>query len=50
MTNGKALIREEPLEVKHISWETRATFRMVAMPRKVLERGYRQFLTMQKKQ
>lgn len=38
MTNGKGLISEEPLELKHISWETRAVFRMVATPRKVLER------------
>lgn len=38
MTNGKGLISEEPLEVKHVSWETRAVFRMVATPRKVLER------------
>lgn len=38
MTNGKGLISEEPLELKHISWETRAIFRTVATPRKVLER------------
>jgi len=50
MAKNRALISEEPLEVKHVSWETRAVFRMVATPRKVLERGYQQFLTMQKKQ
>lgn len=38
MTNCKALISEEPLEVKKVSWETRAVFRTVATPRKVLER------------
>lgn len=38
MTKNRALISEEPLELKHISWETRAVFRMVATPRKVLER------------
>ena len=38
MTNGKGLISEEPLELKHISWETRAVFRTAATPRKVLER------------
>lgn len=38
MTNGKGLISEEPIEVKHVSWETRAVFRTVATPRKVLER------------
>lgn len=38
MTNRKALISEEPLEVKHVSWETRAVFRIAATPRKVLER------------
>ncbi len=36
--NGRVLISEEPLEVKHISWETRAVFRIAATPRKVLER------------
>lgn len=36
--NGRVLISEEPLEVTHNSWETRATFRMVATPRKILER------------
>lgn len=35
---GRALISEEPLELKHVSWETRAVFRIVATPRKVLER------------
>lgn len=34
----RVLISEEPLEVKHISWETRAIFRVVATPRKILER------------
>lgn len=29
MTNGKGLISEERLELKHISWETRAVFRTV---------------------
>lgn len=38
MTKNRALISEEPLEVKHVSWETRAVFRTVATPRKVLER------------
>lgn len=38
MTKNRALISEEPLELKHISWETRAVFRMVATPRKVLAR------------
>lgn len=38
MTNCKALISEEPLEVKNVSWETRAVFRTAATPRKVLER------------
>lgn len=38
MTKNRALISEEPLELKHISWETRAVFRTVATPRKVLER------------
>lgn len=38
MTKNRALISEEPLEVKHVSWETRAVFRIVATPRKVLER------------
>ena len=37
MEKHRALISEEPLEVAHISWETRAVFRMVATPRKVLE-------------
>lgn len=36
--SSRALISEEPLEVKHISWETRAVFRTAATPRKVLER------------
>lgn len=36
--NCRALISEEPLEVTHVSWETRAIFRTVATPRKVLER------------
>lgn len=36
--NGRALISEEPLEVAHISWETRAIFRTVARPRKIVER------------
>lgn len=36
--SSRVLISEEPLEVKHISWETRAIFRTVATPRKVLER------------
>lgn len=34
----RALISEEPLEVTHVSWETRAVFRTAATPRKVLER------------
>lgn len=38
MTNSKGLISEEPIEVKKISWETRAVFRTAATPRKVLER------------
>ena len=38
MEKYRALISEEPLEVAHISWETRAVFRIVATPRKVLER------------
>lgn len=38
MTKNRALISEEPLEVKKISWETRAVFRIAATPRKVLER------------
>ena len=38
MTKNRALICEEPLELKHISWETRVVFRTVATPRKVLER------------
>lgn len=38
MEKNRALISEEPLEVRHISWETRAIFRTVATPRKVLER------------
>lgn len=38
MTNGKGLISEEPIEVKKVSWETRAVFRTAATPRKVLER------------
>lgn len=36
--NGRVLISEEPLEVTPISWETRAVFRMVARPRKIVER------------
>lgn len=39
MTNGKGLISEEPIEVKKVSWETRAVFRTAATPRKVL-RGF----------
>lgn len=35
---GRVLISEEPLEVTPISWETRAVFRMVARPRKIVER------------
>lgn len=38
MTNGKGLISEEPLEVKHVSWETCAVFRTVATPKKIVER------------
>ena len=38
MTKNRALISEEPLEVTHNSWETRAIFRTVATPRKILER------------
>lgn len=38
MTNGKGLISEESIEVKKVSWETRAVFRTAATPRKVLER------------
>lgn len=38
MTNGKGLISEELIEVKKVSWETRAVFRTAATPRKVLER------------
>lgn len=36
--NGRVLISEEPLEVTPISWDTRAIFRTVATPRKILER------------
>lgn len=36
--NGRALISEEPLELKHVSWETRAVFRIAATPRKIVER------------
>lgn len=36
--NGRVLISEEPLEVTPISWETRAIFRTVASPRKIVER------------
>lgn len=36
--NGRVLISEEPLEVTKVSWETRAVFRTVATPMKVLER------------
>lgn len=36
--NGRVLISEEPIEVKKVSWETRAVFRTAATPRKVLER------------
>lgn len=36
--NGRVLISEEPLEVTKVSCETRAVFRTVATPRKVLER------------
>lgn len=35
---GRALISEEPLELKHVSWETRAVFRISATPRKIVER------------
>lgn len=35
---NRVLISEEPLELKHVSWETRAVFRTAATPRKVLER------------
>lgn len=38
MAKNRALISEEPLEVKHVSWETHAVFRIAATPRKVLER------------
>lgn len=38
MTKNRALINEEPLELKHVSWEIRAVFRIAATPRKVLER------------
>ena len=38
MRNGRVLISEEPLEVTHISWETRAIFQTVATPRKIVER------------
>lgn len=38
MAKNRALISEEPLEVKHVSWETRAVFRTVARPRKIVER------------
>ena len=38
MTKNRALISEEPLELKHISWETRAVFRTVATPKKIVER------------
>lgn len=38
MEKYRALISEEPLEVAHISWETRAIFRTVARPRKIVER------------
>jgi hypothetical protein len=38
MMNGRVLISEEPLEVTPISWDTRAIFRTVATPRKILER------------
>lgn len=36
--NGRVLISEDPLEVTPISWETRAIFRTVASPRKIVER------------
>lgn len=36
--SSRVLISEEPLEVTKVSWETRAVFRTVATPRKVLER------------
>lgn len=38
MTNSKGLISEEPIEVKKVSWETRAVFRTVATPKKIVER------------
>lgn len=38
MAKNRALISEEPLEVKHVSWETHTVFQIVATPRKVLER------------
>lgn len=38
MAKNRALISEEPLEVKHVSWETRAVFRTVATPKKIVER------------
>lgn len=36
--SSRVLISEEPLELKHISWETRAVFRTVATPKKIVER------------
>lgn len=36
--SGRVLISEEPLEVMPVSWETRAIFRTVARPRKIVER------------
>lgn len=38
MTKNRVLISEEPLELKHVSWETRAVFRTVATPKKIVER------------
>lgn len=38
MEKNRALISEEPLEVMPVSWETRAIFRTVARPRKIVER------------
>ena len=38
MAKNRALISEEPLEVTPISWKTRAVFRTVARPRKIVER------------
>ena len=38
MAKNRVLISEEPLEVKKVSWETRAIFRTVARLRKIVER------------